>query len=177
MDDKTFNRWKSDFNKKIMYTPRIQQMSKYVSTMSTVLDIGCGQKELKDFIPNNCNYFGIDLFKKDKNDLEIVISDLNKEFPKLQYDYFDFVICSGIIEYILDVDKFIENISKLTDNLIISYCCKEDYNDEIRLRNMWVNNFTKLEFIKLLKKYNFNVNNEEICFSRQKIFNCVKNKI
>jgi len=166
-------RWKNDFKIKKSYTERIKLIAKYIKENTTVLDVGCGQKELKDFLPAKCKYTGIDIIKTFNADREVIKCDLNEKQPKFN-NVFDYITCSGIVEYIEDVEKFIKYLSTIGKNVIISYACKENYNINLQEKYLWKNRFTRSEFIKLLEKYGFKVNHEEVVYGKQKIFICSK---
>lgn len=84
----------------------------------TVLDVGCGSafKLIKNF--NDVSFIGVDV--------EETIQKLKIKYPQYIWsttleniNNIDLVICSDVIEHIVDPDDFIANIKKINSKLMI----------------------------------------------------------
>jgi len=80
-----------------------------------VLDIGGGLGNIRKFL-NGCKYTSIDLQKWNKN---TIVADMNKESPDI--GKYDVIICQGVLEYIDDINDFLDKINKYGDTLILTY--------------------------------------------------------
>ena len=87
---------------------------KKIKENSTVLDIGCNQGDLIEYLveKKNCKVVGID-----KNETsvspkvhEYLSCDLNKELPNLDYNKFDYVIFLDVIEHLENPEKFLKKM-------------------------------------------------------------------
>ncbi len=94
---------------------------KKIKENSSVLDIGCNQGDLIEYLieKKNCNVVGLD-----KNQIpssskinEFISCDLNKELPNLDYAKFDYVLFLDVIEHLESPEDFMKKLyNKLSDN-------------------------------------------------------------
>ncbi len=87
------------------------QVSKFIPENSKVLDIGCGDGKLRNFLKNPY-YHGIDIDKKlilelVKKGIKARQSDLNKDELPFKNQKFDFVLLLDILENLLTFCKSI----------------------------------------------------------------------
>jgi hypothetical protein len=145
---------------------RIKLMAKYIITGSSVMDLGCGEMWLKDYISHESKYFGVDYKRRVGGNL---VCDFNKyEFPDFTTDY---IFISGCLEYIEDVDWFIHRISKQSSYVILSYCTLEYFNDlKLRKSYAWVNHFSRDQLVSKFQIVGFKIENESITESKNSIF-------
>jgi len=125
---------------------RIKQMAEYIPAGSKlVMDIGCGKMWLKDYLPVNCDYYGVDYTYRGEGSH---VFDLNKsEFPELKADV---IFVSGCLEYINDYNWAIGRFSAGCKRCIISYCTLENFPDLAERRKLtWVNDLKQTELIRL----------------------------
>jgi cyclopropane fatty-acyl-phospholipid synthase-like methyltransferase len=147
-------------------------MVKFIKPNSSVLDIGCGQQHLKLYLPENCDYFGCDLYQRFKNTF---IWNINKDVCPISVHYFDYIVCSGIIEYIRDVPKFFKTIYDKANNFIVSYAINPS-NINIRLKNDWINHYQECELLKLFSENNYQI--QDWCkWKNQEIFYLTKGNL
>ncbi|MBI2415265.1 MAG: class I SAM-dependent methyltransferase [Candidatus Kerfeldbacteria bacterium] len=66
-----------------------------------VLDVGCGNKRLQQYLPAQCEYIGIDF-----NPLADQHLDISTERYPFADDTFDFVICNAVLEHVAD-ERFV----------------------------------------------------------------------
>lgn len=132
------------------WSRRIKEMAKHIPVSASVMDLGCGQMELKKHLTLN-EYFPVDYIARQS---EIIICDFNKkQFPDLEVD-----ICfvSGVLEYVKYPAWFIGKITKHCSTCIISYNLVEKYPDiDFRNSNRWINHLTKPELINIFKSFNW----------------------
>lgn len=151
---------------------RIMEMAKYINISDKkICDIGCGQEWLRDYLQPEIEYCGVDYVERNNN---TIICDLNrKELPSSDL-LNDVVFCSGVLEYINDLNWFIKEITISAKKIIISYVTIEDQpNIKIRQALTWVNNLNLYEVIypfinnnyalSGIKKVNLNT---ILCFER-----------
>jgi len=82
---------------------------------NTVLELGCGLAVLKKILGDNFEYFGGDISPSVvqlHDTVNIVECDLDSDFLPFQDKRFDYVVCSGVIEYLTDVKKFLRVIGR-----------------------------------------------------------------
>lgn len=80
------------------WNQRNAEFAKFVPENSSVLDIGCGDQNLKEYLDRSCTYFGIDTV--DIHQTPIV--DFNKGIlPTLDRRY-DIAVLSGVLEYLFE---------------------------------------------------------------------------
>lgn len=134
------------------YDDRIKKMVKYIEPLSSVLDLGCGQMALKKQLPYKCTYTPCDLVTRSK---DTIVCNLNVEADKIK-EHYDYIVCSGILEYLNDIAKTIEIIAPCTNNFIISYACIEQFPCD-RGHHDWRNALTIQELIEIFKDEGFEV--------------------
>lgn len=149
-----------------IWKERIMLMSKFISPNSSVIDLGCGQMWVKDYLPDNCSYLGVDYVKRGDDSL---ICDFNKlEFPIIKSD---FAFVSGCFEYVEESKWFVGKIAENFNSCIVSYCSLEFFPDkEIRRLRTWKNDYTKSEFLNLFFLKGFELIAEDITSTNNLIF-------
>lgn len=142
------------------WTDRNFKIASQISPNKSVLDLGCGSKDLLKYIRPS-KYVGIDYNNK-FSDIQV---NFNQDFllPSRNWDY---VICSGLLEYIVNVDKFFSSISRSGKTYIITYW---DKNKRLRSKNN-LPVCTSDQFVKILKNH-FVVDNT-IRWKSHNIFVC-----
>ncbi|PWU09048.1 MAG: hypothetical protein C5B50_28275 [Verrucomicrobia bacterium] len=110
---------------------------------SSVLDIGCGAQSLKGHLKERCLYQPCDLVKSTP---EVVLCDFNAGiFPRLS-KHFDYVVCSGIFEYMRAPQEFLQQVTSLGSITLLSYHpFRKGDSKWTRLVSNWVNHFTETE--------------------------------
>jgi SAM-dependent methyltransferase len=144
---------------------RIKAMSELIDEEQTILDLGCGKGWLKEYIPTNIIYNGADYIKRDES---TIVCDFNlHQFPSLKVDL---CFVSGCLEYINDVNWFIEQISLSCKFLIISYCTTDLFPSlKSREKLCWVNHFSYQEIVRIIESKGFILMNSPFVISGNKI--------
>lgn len=96
----------------------------------TVLHLGCGDQELKSLLELT-KYVGVDI--KQPAD---IIHDLNTGIEGLP-NGFDYVLLSGILEYVEDPVKLIEEVSTLGRDIIILECKYYEEHNKDEWKKVW----------------------------------------
>jgi asparagine synthase (glutamine-hydrolysing) len=128
-------------------------MAKYISAGQEVVEVGCGEMKLKEFLPEPTRYTGIDYIKRAEG---TVVCDFNKErLPRLESDIY---FLAGVLEYAIAPDDIIAQIcSNTRQRVILSYCLLNDFPEETRKQLNWVNSLNESDIRRLFKKFGFSV--------------------
>jgi hypothetical protein len=144
------NRWKN-FNEDYYERDNLVKNILENKKISSVLDLGSGHQNLESFFfRNNISYIPVDKYKRSNN---TIICDFDKfEFPSNKTD------CSlalGILEYVSDINWFIDKLSDSTNMFIIfSYHGLEDLSDlKIRSKYLWKNNYKNIDLLSKFNKF------------------------
>jgi SAM-dependent methyltransferase len=145
---------------------RIRVMSQYIRRNDSVLDLGCGQMWLKEFLLPSNQYTGVDYQQRDS---ETIVCDFNRcEFPNVSADVF---FVSGCLEYIHDFESFIENIANSCRRCIISYCCMDEFSDiQMRRQRAWVNDLTREQLLEMFFSKGMRLTCEDKTLTNNAIF-------
>lgn len=148
-----FIRWSKQESLFSSWDERTILLSEQIKPNSIVLEFGAAKLFLKEHLPKNCNYLHSDLVRRNE---ETIVIDLNKILPDLPFS--NYMVFSGVLEYIFDVKLIIKHCSKYTDHLLISYATLDKFpNINNRRYNGWVSDMKEFEFIKLADEINFEV--------------------
>ena len=87
---------------------RARAMSQLIpEDVKALMDIGCGEELLKEFLCKDIKYYGLDYCERNK---ETIICDINKEkLPDIKVDLY---YMAGIIDYVTDIPNFIKQLSR-----------------------------------------------------------------
>lgn len=135
---------------------RIKEMSKFINPGAVIIDLGCGEMWLKEFITKEERYIPVDYVARDEN---TIVCDFNKyEYPDAKADT---AFVSGCLEYVKDVEWFIRNICLSHQYCILSYCLIEDIsNINERVNKTWVNHLSESQINELFIKNGFKLVNK-----------------
>ncbi len=103
------------------------QVAKFIPENSKILDIGCDNGGIRNFLKNS-DYYGIDGNKKNieeliQNKIKAKFVDLNKDELPFKKEKFDFILLLDILEHVANPQKLLlDSKAKLNPNgkLIIS---------------------------------------------------------
>lgn len=137
---------------KSLWVERIKLMRNFIGNdCKTVLDIGCWECELEQFLPKGIKYIGCDYVKRRK---DTIVCDLNQyEFPSID---FDVAYISGSLEYMTNLEWYFDQICKANKQVIMSYSAVE-YFPLINKRKSksWTNHLTMTEIVIYMGKRGF----------------------
>ena len=156
MIDFSFGRW--DY--------RVQTVASCIGTdIKSVMDLGAGAMSLKKYLDSTVAYFPVDYCKRQEN--TIVCDFERREFPDKKADC---IVASGILEYISDLDWFVEQICNHCEKAVISYISIEMMRDfSIRQHEGWRNNYSLVQLIRLFLKHQFVPASEKMCIGNDLI--------
>jgi SAM-dependent methyltransferase len=110
------------------WTKRNKRIADEIPEQMSILDLGCGSKDLLNYLNNPKKYIGID-YNQPLADIQI---NFNNEFvlPKGEWNY---IVCSGLLEYLLDLDYFFKQIKFCSKFYIFTFFTT--YSKRSRLNN------------------------------------------
>ncbi len=124
---------------------RIENMSEYIEDDDDILDLGCGEMWLKEYLSEKNRYFPVDY--KDRGEGTLICNFNKYEYPNVIANT---AFVSGCLEYINDYSWFVDQIVFNQTKCVLSYCTAEEFPDiKDRERRTWVNNLTKNDVIEL----------------------------
>jgi SAM-dependent methyltransferase len=85
----------------------------------SILDLGCGYCELKQIIPDECIYTGVDIVPLVDG---VMQCDLNVSFPDVA-DKYDVVLALGLFEHLKNSQAVMVWCHQKTDMLVTSFFC------------------------------------------------------
>lgn len=121
----------------------------FIPENSSVVDIGSGAMTIKRHLKPACRYQPCDVVQSTP---EVILCDFNAAvYPALTEKY-DYVICSGVLEYIKDPADFLFRVSRFGKKVLLSYNpLLEGQTKLYRLGNNWVNHLKRPELENLIK--------------------------
>jgi hypothetical protein len=126
MNLKAKKRWMQDISKYDIPHIRLRQIALLVNKInpSVYVDLGCAKGTLRTLTPG-INYLGCDFAFEDNNQkFEFYNCDFNTEKLPIKLCGMPLYTCSGLLEYIENIDVFLEDIYNAVINdgyVIISY--------------------------------------------------------
>lgn len=129
---------------------RNEQIARLIPPGSSVLDLGCGARTLQGLLASGCSYQPCDLIASAP---EVIVCDFNAgAYPSLKQRY-SHVVCSGVLEYLHDHERFLRACSGYGDVLILSYHPLRPGDTKFARRsNHWINHFSLAELEQTFRK-------------------------
>jgi hypothetical protein len=138
------NQWrKVAFGGTPSWDERNKIIAGFIPAGSSVLDIGCGAQTLKQHLKPGCRYQPCDVIQSSP---EVIFCDFNAGIYPAIREHFDYVVCSGVLEYIRKPGEFIKQVPQWGRTVILSYNPLPPGGSKLaRLGNDlgWVNHFTR----------------------------------
>lgn len=141
-------RWKNIKNFKETWNQRTETIASLIPNNSIVLEFGSGTLYLKSCLDDSCSYINSDLYSRDS---ETIVCDLNEPITK-DFGNYDVVVFAGVLEYLKDVKKVINYISK-AKTIICSYHCGP-FPKKIP-ENVWGTKYSEKELIQIFYSEGF----------------------
>jgi len=104
----------------------------------SIVDIGCGNKEILDFCKPS-KYLGIDILP----DADLI---MNLDFPFSLKEKYDLGLVLGVLEYLDDPDYTLSQIKDYADKFIFLTCAAKKKQE-------WKQSFNKEQFKNLIIKH------------------------
>lgn len=146
-------RWRRNAFERPLWDERNRIIAGLIPEQASVLDLGAGAQTLRSYLKAGCHYQPCDLVRSSE---DVLLCDFNAgAYPKTERDY-DYVICSGVLEYIREPREFLTRIAGLGRRLILSYAiARPDQSRWQRLREGWVNSHTQCGLERLFDELGF----------------------
>ncbi|GAA4943007.1 hypothetical protein GCM10023314_15100 [Algibacter agarivorans] len=145
------NRWSQQKSLFSSWDERTQLLASQVLPNSKVFEFGAARLVLKNMLPEDCTYLHSDIVKRNE---ETLVVDLNKELPKLPK--VDYVIFSGVLEYVFEINTIIVHLSQFTNHFVLSYATTNTFaNTSERRFHGWVSDLSESDIIAIAKALNW----------------------
>ena len=110
-------RWKNPDDLGYLTAERNELIAALIPAGSSVLDMGAGIQQLRQFLPHDCEYQPCDL----DGGPEVLSCDFNADlYPSVTHRY-DILVASGLAEFLRAPEAFLAHLPVLGDTLLISY--------------------------------------------------------
>jgi hypothetical protein len=139
------------FGGKPVWDERNKIIAQAIPAGTSVLDVGCGAQTLRQYLREGCKYQPSDVIKSTP---DVILCDLNAGIYPETREHFDYVVCSGVLEYVRKPKEFLTKIPKLGRTVILSYCPLAEGGSKLkRLGNPWgwINHFRQQELEELFE--------------------------
>jgi methyltransferase family protein len=145
-------RWRRDQSLDAAWDERAKQMVADIPAGSRVIDIGAGSQAVRGLLPAGCDYVPVDLVSRSP---DTVVCDLNRDaLPELTADW---LIASGVLEYVFDVDRVVAWMASAAPRIALSYETADDQTRYYRRARSWVNDYTGEQMHALLAGHGLEV--------------------
>ena len=144
-------RWKRNVGEEPVWDDRNVRIAGLVPDHCSVLDVGAGAQTLRRHLKPGCRYQPCDLVQSSP---DVILCDFNRGiFPDLGGKSFDYVVCSGVLEYMRQLEGFVARVRCYGRNLILTYNVREEGSGIVdRLALGWVNHLTLSEIDDLFTR-------------------------
>ncbi len=147
------DRWSKDEAISARWEERAETIAKMIPKGASILDAGCGNQILKEFLPADVSYTPADLTARTPDTL---LFDANKGvWPEGHWDY---IVAAGLLEYVCDLDCFFGHAGKICDQLIFTYHVNSLRNQkslDIRSKNGWLTDYSLTDLISAADRAGF----------------------
>lgn len=108
-----------------------------------MLDLGSGAQTLKRYLKGGCQYQPADIVRSTS---DVLLSDFNRgEYPEVTKVY-DYVVASGLLEYLGEPRQFLSIAPSLGNVMIVSYAPLREGESRLHRRLLgWVNSLRRGE--------------------------------
>jgi SAM-dependent methyltransferase len=139
---------------------------------NSVLELGCGLAVLKKLLGEDFEYFGCDISPSVvqlHNTANIIECDLDSDSLPFQDKQFNYIVCSGIIEYLANPEKFLRNMARsyghqrstflftVINAAQIPYRLSMLRGHFPKYEPIWINFYSLKDFLTLLNDQGFHV--------------------
>ncbi len=148
------DRWRELANFSERWDTRTAALATFVPPGSRVIELGAGRCVLPEYLPPGCEYTPCDLVARAAG---TVVCDLNApvlpDFPP-----HDIAVCSGVLEYVHNLDRLAERLSRCCSVVVASYAVADHPAQRrifTRRRHGWVNDYRSEELKDLFGRHGF----------------------
>lgn len=150
------------------WTKRNKKIASLLTPRPKVLDLGCGSKDLLNYIQPK-EYLGVD-YQQPLADININLND-RFECPKPNKGKWSYIVCSGLLEYLVDVNLFFNTLQNNSKSYVFTYWL----DGQTSTTNANKNILSIGQILDLINQ-NFRIQQVDIC-QRHLIFVCKDNEI
>lgn len=162
-------RWENATELFTDWNERTAILGNYILPNSDIIEFGAGNMFLKTFLSNYKSYTPSDIIKRSD---ETIVCDLNTEI-NIDFSKYQVAVFSGVLEYVYDINRVFEIISKDINQVVISYCCT-DLVQLSREKNGWLSDYTKSDLEEIFTRHGFKIANYTE-WRKQSLFNLIRN--
>ena len=135
-------RWADHRQLEAAWNVRAMFASQFIPDGSHVFDIGCGAMAIEGFLPKSCTYVPCDVVRRDAR---TIVCDLNLDELPIAATECDRITMLGVLEYLYDPAKFLQQLQHNGKSAILSYC-PTDWTQHLDRRALgWVNDLSLKE--------------------------------
>ncbi len=143
-------RWRKVATEVPPWDERNAMIAKLIPPNSSVVDLGCGAMTLKARLAPGCVYQPCDVVQSAP---EVLLCDFNAGLYPALTRHYDYVICSGVLEYMRDPMDFLTRISKFGSKILLSYNPLQNGETKLtRLAKGWLSHLSQPELEQLFRK-------------------------
>lgn len=165
-------RWGQEDSYPQWWSKRAEIAAAYTQEGDSLLELGVGAGDYRRLVNGKVFYTGLDLNPLSE---DVIQCDLEKDH--LPEGNFDTVVILGVLEYLSDVPRIIEEVSKITRKVIFSYCVPAGKSEEIsnyRAEKDWINAFSEDEILNPFMRNSFSLVKETVFddleYFKQKVY-------
>jgi Methyltransferase domain len=145
-------RWRRNQSLDAAWDERAMLMVADIPAGSRVIDVGAGSQVVRGLLPEGCDYVPVDLVSRSP---DTIVCDLNRDaLPGLAADW---LVASGVVQYVFDVDRLIGWMASVAPRIALSYETADDQTRYYRRARSWVNDYTGEQMRALLNGHGFEV--------------------
>lgn len=134
-------RWTKSCREVPSWDERNRIVASFIPAGVAVLDLGSGAQTLRQHLRASCQYQPCDIIQSSP---DVIRCDFNSGIYPVVGKGYDYVVCSGVIEYLHDPQTFLSNIRNYGRNIIITYNPKLPGVSVLKRRTRgWVNHMTE----------------------------------
>lgn len=161
-------RWSDIRNFNPAWGHRSEVVSHLINEGEVILDIGCGTMYLEKCLPLSCKYIPCDIVKRDSR---TYVLDFNKdELPNIEG--ITTITLLGVVEYMIDVKKFLISCKKYNARIMMSYTIVEYAHRDLR----WFNCYSKQDLYEIFHEAGYELKMERWIDADQWLFELIPKK-
>jgi hypothetical protein len=166
-------RWSQLANHDESWSPRAEKVAAMAAVGEKVVEFGAGRCHLRDYLAEGVGYQPADIVEREPG---CFVIDLN-ETPYPDLPAGDVAVFNGVIEYVYDVGELVDHLAKSYSAVVVTYAdVGEGSRKRLkRLKNGWVNSFTRRKLLGIFVDRGFHLEQEER-WERQGIYRFSREK-
>lgn len=162
------NRWSKNEELFQDWDERTKLLGDFIYPKARIIEFGAGNMILKKYLKNYNRYTATDVVRRYD---ETIVLDLNEPI-NFDFSNYDTAVCSGVLEYVYDIEPLFAELSTSVNQIVLSYACS-DIVELSRDKNGWLSDYSKCELEKIFEKYNYRIENY-MEWRKQCLFNLLK---